>query len=646
MAKTFRNDINGLRAYAVIAVVLYHFGIGFMPGGFVGVDVFFVLSGFLMTGIVLGGLEKKKFSLGQFYLGRARRIIPALAVLCVALLAFGWFWLAPSDYATLGKHSAGAMSFTSNFTFKDEEGYFDAPSQTKWLLHSWSLSVEWQFYLLYPLLLAGFARFVSRKPSHLNALLWLVGVASFIACVFVSPRNNAFAFYLLPTRAWEMVLGGLVYCYAARLRLSMQASMGCESAGLALIVMSAIAFTTDLAWPGIYALVPAGGAALVLLATHQDSPFTSHRVLQAIGNWSYSIYLWHWPLAVGLGYFGHKGELPWILGAVAVSVLLGYGSYRWVEQPTRRYFTVRHWRTGTVAAIGSILLIGGIGAAVDHGEEFAGRVPADIAAIDRETTNRFALPDGCGFNRTTQELTPCIIGDAPVRQVILGDSHARSIVGAVQAALPGGIQFYSHQCATIFDSELRSKGNRNHCPGFMRSAWEQIQVLPRDVGVIVINRYAVNVRGPNEGLHKPWGILYNTMTDAERRMDTDALYKERLASSLCLMAKHRPVTAVLPIPEMGRDVPMTLVRQRMAGHDVREVTLPLATYRERNAPVVAALQEARARCGITLLDPVPYLCEGDTCYGAKDAQPRYFDDDHLSETGSRLLVPMFRTLKR
>lgn len=647
MAKTFRNDINGLRAYAVLAVMLYHFGVPLMPGGFIGVDIFFVLSGFLMTSIIAGGLAKGNFSVGLFYLGRARRIIPALAVLCAVLLMFGWFWLAPSDYTMLGKHTTGAMSFFSNFTLKDEEGYFDAPSQTKWLLHTWSLSVEWQFYLIYPLLLMLFHRFVARKPHHLLWLLIVLAALSLIACGIVSPRNTGFAFYLLPTRAWEMLLGGIVYLYGQRVRLSMQASIASESAGMAMIAVAAITFTTDLAWPGLYALLPTVGTALVLLAAHQDSPFTAHPWLQRIGHWSYSIYLWHWPVAVGLGYFALRDSPFWVVVGIVTSLGLGYLSFRWVERPARNYFTANRWQHGTRAALGTVILLAGLGAIVDHRDGLPGRVDRAIATIDAEAGNNFKrLPPGCGFDRETQELVPCIIGKEPIRWVVLGDSHAGAIVGAVQKALPGGIQYYSHQCAIIFGSDLVSKGRNNHCDAFLTKMWAQIQALPPEVSIIAINRYSVHTRGPNEGVRKPWGVRYTGLTPEEQKLDADALYRKKLPETLCTMQKNRRVAAVLPIPEMGIDVPKTLARHRMVGRDVDTISLPLSTYAERNALVIATLKDARRQCGITLLDPVPYLCEGGQCYGAKDSQPRYFDDDHLSEYGNRLLVPMFRALKR
>lgn len=159
----FRKDINGLRAIAVIAVVLFHFNASWLPGGFAGVDVFFVISGFLMTGIIFRGIEQDNFSILNFYIARANRIIPALALLCFVLLVFGWFYLTPLEYQSLGKHAASSVSFLSNFTYWSEAGYFAAASHEKWLLHTWSLSVEWQFYIIYPLMLVAMRKFISIK---------------------------------------------------------------------------------------------------------------------------------------------------------------------------------------------------------------------------------------------------------------------------------------------------------------------------------------------------------------------------------------------------------------------------------------------------------------------------------------------------
>ncbi|HDC4429464.1 TPA: acyltransferase, partial [Enterobacter asburiae] len=159
----FRHDINGLRAIAVMAVVLFHFNPSMLPGGFIGVDVFFVISGFLMTSIIVGGINNNSFNIAKFYCARANRIIPALSVLCITLLIFGWFNLTPSDYKMLAKHAASSIGFISNIIYMGETGYFDASSHEKWLLHTWSLSVEWQFYIFYPLLIILLKKFISLE---------------------------------------------------------------------------------------------------------------------------------------------------------------------------------------------------------------------------------------------------------------------------------------------------------------------------------------------------------------------------------------------------------------------------------------------------------------------------------------------------
>ena len=212
----FRKDINGLRAIAVLAVVLFHFNASWLPGGFAGVDVFFVISGFLMTGIIFRGINQGDFSVLKFYIARANRFIPALAVLCVALLLFGWFYLGPTEYRALGKHVAGSMAFLSNVFYWMEAGYFDAASHEKWLLHTWSLSAEWQFYILYPLILVVLRKFMSAKKVKIAVLL--ITILCFIFSVIATYKWPSFSYYLLPTRAWEMLIGGIAYLYPFKLK--------------------------------------------------------------------------------------------------------------------------------------------------------------------------------------------------------------------------------------------------------------------------------------------------------------------------------------------------------------------------------------------------------------------------------------------
>ena len=322
----FRKDINGLRAIAVIAVVLFHFHAPWVPGGFAGVDVFFVISGFLMTSIIFRGIEQENFSLLKFYVARANRIIPALAVLCLVVLAFGWFYLTPLDYKALGKHVASSMGFFSNIIYWSESGYFDASSHEKWLLHTWSLSVEWQFYIIYPLVLVAMRKLMPVKAIKISILV--ATLLGFIFCVISTYKWPNPSYYLLPSRAWEMMIGGVAYLYPFTLQDKRKKHM--EWLGLTLIIASYFLISKDNAWPGYLALLPVFGAFLIIQAQRNDSLITNNIILQKLGAWSYSIYLWHWPLVVAIYYFSLNDMFIYV--GIVLSVFLGFLSSTYIEK--------------------------------------------------------------------------------------------------------------------------------------------------------------------------------------------------------------------------------------------------------------------------------------------------------------------------
>lgn len=492
----FRSDINGLRAIAVAAVVLFHFGVFGFDGGFVGVDVFFVISGFLMTGIIFGKLERTRFSLLAFYLDRARRIIPALAVLCVCLMLFGWFVLPPSQYAALGKHAASAVSFTSNHVFSGEAGYFEAAAHEKWLLHTWSLSVEWQFYLLYPIVII-----VAAKFMPLVRVRWLIVLgtgASFVLSVYWSSRWPSISFFLLPTRAWEMLAGALVFLFPIAWRG--RSARIAEVAGLATILISVLAFSEVDVWPGWLASIPVLGSALVIASAQSKSPFTNNPLSQFLGKISYSVYLWHWPLVVGLYYFDKNKELPWITTGIALSVLLGYFSFSTVESRlrdteakrpdrARPSFDGKMW--GKVAVIAATVLVPGIVLLKSGG------VPGATRAINSDEKVVFLakyedmLQNGlhedyrheCDFydwrtKASRLRIDPaCTNIDGQAKIFIWGDSHAQALSKGVSQLYPGVVvQVATSACPPSLRPRGRS-GLDNNCDGSNAYAVAQITRL-------------------------------------------------------------------------------------------------------------------------------------------------------------------------
>ncbi|QJD57705.1 acyltransferase [Pseudomonas sp. gcc21] len=323
----FRRDINGLRAVAVVLVVLFHFGLLGMGGGFIGVDVFFVISGFLMTGIIYSRMEKNTFTIPRFYLDRCRRIVPALAFVCLFLLIVGWFLLLPRDYEALGKEVLGSLAFISNILFWKQAGYFEQASHDQWLLHTWSLSVEWQFYLIYPVLIVALRQVVSA--SNTRWFLWALALFSFALSVYASGKWPTSAFFLLPTRMWEMLAGSLIYLYP--LTVGRRTGKTMEVAGLGIIVVCAISFSGSTQWPGWLAALPVFGAVLVIASSQSESLITGNPVAQFLGKTSYSLYLWHWPIAVWLYYFGLEHDMRWVLFAVGASVVAGWLSFTFIE---------------------------------------------------------------------------------------------------------------------------------------------------------------------------------------------------------------------------------------------------------------------------------------------------------------------------
>ena len=331
----YRPDIDGLRAIAVLSVVACHAGLG-LPGGFVGVDVFFVISGYLITRLILKELEQGTFSLAAFWERRVRRILPALFSVTIATVAAGWFLLTPDAYASLGKSVVALGLLSSNMFFWQETGYFQAQAEEKPLLHTWSLGVEEQFYLLVPVFFFLFAR--RQNMSRAFFLLVPVGIVSFGWSIY-GARYAASGFYLLPNRAWELLVGTFLACLPTTWQIAPPRGRDLAAAiGLSLIAIPCIFYDKETRFPGLSAVPPVLGAAFIIWAGDRagEFPKTSRwlawRPVVFVGLISYSLYLWHWPLLVFAQYRSAAPlSMTERLAAVAASFAIAVVSWRYVE---------------------------------------------------------------------------------------------------------------------------------------------------------------------------------------------------------------------------------------------------------------------------------------------------------------------------
>lgn len=650
--RTFRKDINGLRAWAVVAVILYHFGVTGFKGGFVGVDIFFVISGYLMTGIIVGGLEKhqdgKNFSLTNFYLARARRIVPALLALFIVLLALGWFWLSSEDYSTLGNHSAYALVFYSNIKFFKEAGYFDADSFEKWLLHTWSLSVEWQFYIVLPLILLMLWK-IRPSKNFIIAFMSTGLLLSLSASIVISNSNTSAAFYLLPTRAWEMLAGGLVLLMADKIPLTARFSKVIELLGFALILYSIIFFSAAVIWPGYLAIVPVTGAVLVLVACRADSVLSTTAPAQWFGNTSYSLYLWHWPLVVALHYAEIQNNNLAISLALLLTALLGYVSYQLIETPARTSLNKINTKYSIILFLGVIFMVAVPAKLIKKQGGIPSRLPEDITNILAEKDNKNPRMKECHVSGSTP-VPECTYGGSKLGAIVIGDSHAASLVRTIEKALPSKelhiLDWSLSACSTIRGLKKRADADYR-CSNFIDYILDKHKSLDNNVPIIIVNRLSMILEGFNEGeggLSGEQPEFYLKTSHTQRDQDFYQDMTAGIVNTACELAKTRPVYMLRPTPEFTVHVPNSMARNALIYQQSTRVSISKQDYDRRHRRAFAAQDMAAAKCGIHILEPAPYLCDQQACYGDRDGLPIYYDDDHLNERGGELLLPLFKEI--
>lgn len=650
----YRPEIDGLRAVAVLSVVLYHFGIPGLAGGFVGVDVFFVLSGYLIGGLLWAELcDTGRIALIPFYLRRIRRLAPAFFVMALVTTMFAAVVLLPFELREFGKELIASTVWLSNVLYYEGTGYFDIGSENKVLLHSWSLSVEEQFYVVLP-----FTLLVLRfSKTALIAVLVLLWTASLVASVMLTPVSQAATFYLFPFRAWEL-LSGVLLAMAMRNR-TWNLSPALSWAGIALILLSVVLIRPEYGFPGWQVIAPVAGTLMILANGQGDNPVNRALAMPGmvfVGLISYSLYLWHWPILI-LSRYWRGGYASWTetLAWMGLAFVLAVLSWALVEWPVRRsrLVGVRPLVIGSVMA-GAATLSAGAVAYLSNGlpQRFGPDLRVHITASGgfiQDWGRCSKAADGLFAGVET-----CAIGpDGPPEVIFWGDSHLRALMDGIalaasEAGRPGLIIWHAG-CPPLFDvikaESAATPAQDAACTAANAQIHMALPMLSTVTDLVLVGRWTYYATGAGIGRDVQNVI---TLSDAGAGADQAAIFAAGLDRTVAEIARTIPrVHFLRQVPEFpdydSRDLALGLAHghldQEQARHLMRVETEILAA---RVAEAEAAVAPLVASGRLEMIDPWPLLC-GEICSVKKDGMSLYFDNNHMNNDGARVIRHLFLT---
>lgn len=649
-------EIDGLRGIAVAAVVLYHFAPATLSGGFVGVDVFFVVSGFL-----IGGILWREFSatgtvrMGSFLLRRLRRLAPAFFAMAAITSVFAYLVLLPFEFREYGKSLIASVAYLSNVQFFREAGYFDAGSETKLLLHTWSLSVEEQFYAALPLLMLLFA---GRRRLLLQAL-GLLFLLSLLACVAITPVSPTATFFLFPFRAWELLAGVLLAIVSAERRMTGAYGLAPSLAGLAAIGAAILLFGPETPFPGHWAMLPVFGTVLLLANIRDPNPV--NRLLGAqplvhLGLVSYSLYLWHWPVLTLAAYrFDGIGGLGQTAGWLAVALLLATLSWAFVERPVRQARGLSPLSTVGGTALASLLLMAAGGTAyLTNGmpDRFGPEVRMHVEA------SADFLQDWSRCSTPTQGplagLDVCPIGaEGRPSFLVWGDSHVRAFKEGIDLLAheenASGLLIWRAGCPPLFDLEKRESAATpledqqcGEANARIRAALPKLSGINR---VLLVGRWSYYAEGAGTG-----GDAANTVAlmrpGATTTQDQPILFSDAVRATVEELSQSFERVFVLEqVPEIPFYDSRLAARRLAHGGDPEveavQALTPRSEVEQRSASSEAAFRALATQGRITWLSSRERLCDAAACTAIHEGHSFYFDNNHLTNTAARVLRDLF-----
>jgi len=639
----YRADIDGLRAVAVLAVILHHAWPNWFVSGFIGVDIFFVISGYLITSIILTQLEAGTFTIADFYVRRVRRIFPALVLVLLATLLFGWVVLLHGEFRQVGKHIAAGGGFVANLVFWSEAGYFDSSGTSKPLLHLWSLGVEEQFYLLWPLIL--WLAFSRRRNFLL--IMAIIFCLSMTINVMTVESNPTAAFYSPLTRFWELMTGGIaaymqLHHAAWRQRWRTAASLG----GATLLVLGFSLIKPDVFFPGWWALLPAGGTFLIIMAdTGQalNRYLLSNKAAVGIGLISYPLYLWHWPL---LSYshiiYGEKTPFQIKICLIAAAFILAYLTYRLIEVPLRQQRNHRR----VVGGLGSAMLATVLLGVLTAGGILRERINVHGAEIYLQALNDSAFPGPSFIPLRHQNIVfQKVSSQSKGLTVFLGDSVVQQYGPRIEQAIASDPARFNSVifataagCPPIRHAVKLPRFKFPLCPQATEAAYDLAGASDVDTVVIGAAWYGYFNPGNRE-------LLFETdaaMLAFPAAQAMDASYDSLRASIARLSARGKRVFLILQPPTGPLFDPRNMYTgSRFADiHPLPSIpNLDKQAFLDESRSVRARLIAVAKQGGARIIEPLDYLCTGATC-PVTDSKgiPAYTDPVHMRPAYSRKMA--------
>jgi len=649
MIYKYRSDIDGLRAIAILSVFVYHAFPNIIPGGFIGVDIFFVISGYLISLGIFDGIDRKNFSFADFYVRRTRRIFPALLIVLIATYVAGLFVLLPDELTRLGKNIAAAATFTLNFVLKQNTGYFDAAGEQNPVLHLWSLCIEEQFYILFPIVFLLIAKInLNRVVSIL-----IIIIASFYLNASMVTENAAAAFYLPITRFWEMAIGSLLAAISVRqqfLRLEKIGSL-LSVTGFALIFLGVFLIDKSMEFPGWVALVPSLGAMFILSVSKKNkyNKFLSNPIMVWVGKISYPLYLWHYPVFAYLRvYEGAETNAGQKISAMALAVILAWLTYKFIEYPIR--FGIGRKVSNKVVIsilVGLLIAIAVLGKKTQSARGFQGRINGQLIENAKQSDR---IPDGIACSTPIFESAElnCLIADPnrPPTHALIGDSHASHFyAGMVEHVNETGgnlILLSGPGCVPFIGIRTRNaKGDPQTCGPIVDEIHSFLDKTPTIKTVVLATRGPITLTGKPFGEEDVIG-RYIDSDDYPSAKTLHDLFSQSLDATLAhLRMTGKKVVIILDNPELGfnptlcNDLPLIRKTKQTCTIARSEVEERNREYRNLIGKLTLIYPE------VEIVDSFKAFCDADNCYAKKDGEWLYRDNNHLTNSGSRQLKPLY-----